>query len=95
MPGREIYCTVNLDIWYSIDRGYRPYVPQDQLHNYISYSEHKRRQLSDRLVRQELIKKQLQQEIAERRSQQELAKRQLQQELAERQSRQELANRLL
>src|SRR5215208_6857091 len=73
MPGREIYCTVNLDIWYSIDGGYRPYVSQDQLHNYISYSEHKRRQLSDRLFHQKLVEKQLQQELAERRSQQELA----------------------
>ena len=51
MPGREIRCTVNMDIWYSIDGGYRPYhVPQNQLYDYISYSKHKRRQLSDRLA---------------------------------------------
>src|ERR1051325_3718120 len=51
MPGREICCTVNMDIWYSIDGGYRPYhVSQNQLYDYISYSKHKRRQLSDRLA---------------------------------------------
>ena len=51
MPSREIRCTVNMDIWYSIDGGYRPYhVPQDQLYDYISYSYHKRCQLSDRLT---------------------------------------------
>ncbi|PKY58358.1 hypothetical protein RhiirA4_512204 [Rhizophagus irregularis] len=51
MPSRGIRCTVNLDIWYSIDGLYRPYhVPQDQLYDYISYSKHKRRQLSDRLA---------------------------------------------
>src|SRR5688572_24889934 len=51
MPSREIHCTVNLEIWYSIDGLYRPYhVPQDQLYDYISYSKHKRRQLSDRLA---------------------------------------------
>ncbi|RGB24679.1 hypothetical protein C1646_772734 [Rhizophagus diaphanus] len=51
MPSREIRCTVNLNIWYSIDRLYRLYhVLQDQLYNYISYSKHKRRQLSDRLA---------------------------------------------
>ncbi|PKY38909.1 hypothetical protein RhiirA4_483845 [Rhizophagus irregularis] len=39
MPSRGIRCTVNLDIWYSIDGLYRPYhVPQDQLYDYISYS---------------------------------------------------------
>ncbi|UZO09461.1 uncharacterized protein OCT59_029684 [Rhizophagus irregularis] len=42
MPSRGIRCTVNLDIWYSIDGLYRPYhVPQDQLYDYISYSKHK------------------------------------------------------
>jgi hypothetical protein len=42
---------VNLDIWYSIHGGYRPYhVPENQLYDYISYSKHKRRQLSDRLA---------------------------------------------
>ncbi|PKK58087.1 hypothetical protein RhiirC2_796883 [Rhizophagus irregularis] len=51
MPSRGIRCTVNLDIWYSIAGLYRPYhVPQDQLYDYISYSKHKRRQLSDRLA---------------------------------------------
>ena len=51
MPSRGIRCTVNLEIWYSIDGLYRPYhVPQDQLYDYISYSKHKRRQLSDRLA---------------------------------------------
>ena len=51
MSSRGIRCTVNLDIWYSIDGLYRPYhVPQDQLYDYISYSKHKRRQLSDRLA---------------------------------------------
>ncbi|GES94250.1 hypothetical protein GLOIN_2v1792321 [Rhizophagus clarus] len=51
MPSREIYCTVNLDIWYSINGSYRPYnVPLDQFYDYISYSKHKRRQLSDRLA---------------------------------------------
>ncbi|PKB97807.1 hypothetical protein RhiirA5_432465 [Rhizophagus irregularis] len=51
MPSRGICCTVNLDIWYSIDGLYRPYhVPQDQLYDYISYSKYKRRQLSDRLA---------------------------------------------
>ncbi len=50
MPGREIRCTINLDIWYSIDGSYRPYVPEDQLYDYVSYSKHKRRQLSDRLT---------------------------------------------
>ncbi|CAI2180557.1 15997_t:CDS:2, partial [Funneliformis geosporum] len=50
MPVRDYLCTVNMNICYSIDGGYRSYhVPQNQLHNYISYSEHKRRQLSDRL----------------------------------------------
>ena len=51
MPDREIRCTVNMDIWYSIDGWYRPYhVPLDQFYDYISYSKHKRRQLSDRLA---------------------------------------------
>src|SRR4051794_12577829 len=51
MPSRGIRCTVNLDIWYSIVRLYRPYyVPQDQFYDYISYSKHKRHQLSDRLA---------------------------------------------
>jgi hypothetical protein len=51
MPGREIRCTVNMNIWYSIDGRYRPYhVSQNQLYDYISYSKHKRRQLSDRLA---------------------------------------------
>lgn len=51
MPGREIRCTVNIEIWYSIDGMYRPYhVPQVQFYDYISYSKHKRCQLSDRLV---------------------------------------------
>ncbi|GES82985.1 hypothetical protein GLOIN_2v1792321 [Rhizophagus clarus] len=51
MPGREIRCTVNLDIWCSINGLYRPYhVPLDQFYDYISYSKHKRRQLSDRLA---------------------------------------------
>ena len=51
MPGREICCTVNLEIWYSIDEGYKSYhILQDQLYDYISYSKHKRRQLSDRLA---------------------------------------------
>ncbi|CAI2175893.1 7896_t:CDS:2 [Funneliformis geosporum] len=50
MPGRDYLYTVNINICYSIDGGYRSYhVLQDQLHNYISYSEHKRHQLSDRL----------------------------------------------
>ena len=69
MLGRDHLCTVNMDICYSIDEGYRPYIPQDQLHNYISYSEPKKCQLSNRLSHQELVKKQLQQEIADRRSQ--------------------------
>ncbi|CAI2187167.1 17239_t:CDS:1, partial [Funneliformis geosporum] len=45
MPGRDYLCIMNMNICYSIDKGYRPYhVLQDQLYNYISYSEHKRRQ---------------------------------------------------
>jgi predicted aspartyl protease len=51
MPGREICCTVNLEIWYSIDEGYKSYhILQDQLYDHISYSKHKRCQLSDRLA---------------------------------------------
>ena len=51
MPGRKIHYTVNLEIWYSIDRLYRLYhILQNQLYDYISYSKHKRRQLSDRLA---------------------------------------------
>ncbi|RIA97820.1 hypothetical protein C1645_813533 [Glomus cerebriforme] len=51
MPGREIRCTVNLEIWYSIDELYRPYhVLQNQLYDYKSYSKHKRCQLSDRIA---------------------------------------------
>ena len=50
MPDREIFCTVNLDIWYSIYKMYRPNISQDQLYNYISYLKHKRYQLSDRLI---------------------------------------------
>ncbi|GES95188.1 hypothetical protein GLOIN_2v1792321 [Rhizophagus clarus] len=51
MPSRDIYCTVNLNIWYSIDRLYRPFnVPLDQFYDYISYLKHKRRQLSNRLA---------------------------------------------
>ncbi|UZO23104.1 uncharacterized protein OCT59_015448 [Rhizophagus irregularis] len=51
IPSGGIRCTVNLDIWYSIDGLYRPYhVLQDQLYDYISYSKHKRHQLSDRLA---------------------------------------------
>ncbi|GBC05315.1 hypothetical protein RclHR1_06170019 [Rhizophagus clarus] len=39
MPSREIHCTVNLDIWYSINGLYRAYhVPLDQFYDYISYS---------------------------------------------------------
>jgi len=51
MPGREICCTVNLDIWYSINGLYRSYhVPLNQFYDYISYLKHKRRQLSNRLA---------------------------------------------
>ena len=51
MPGKEICCTVNLKIWYSIDKLYRPYhVLQDQLYDYINYSKHKKCQLSDKLA---------------------------------------------
>ncbi|GES78861.1 hypothetical protein GLOIN_2v1792321 [Rhizophagus clarus] len=51
MPGREIRCTVNLDIWYSINGSYTSYhVLLDQFYDYISYSKHKRCQLSDRLA---------------------------------------------
>ena len=52
MPDRETRCTVNLDIWYTnIDGYYRPYhIPLDQFYDYISYSKHKKCQLSDRLA---------------------------------------------
>ncbi|PKC58483.1 hypothetical protein RhiirA1_470904 [Rhizophagus irregularis] len=51
MPSRDTRCTVNLDIWYSIDGLYRPFnIPLDQFYDYISYSKHKRCQLSDRLA---------------------------------------------
>ncbi|GES95147.1 hypothetical protein GLOIN_2v1792321 [Rhizophagus clarus] len=51
MPSRDIYCTVNLNLWYSIDGLYRPFnVPLDQFYDYISYLKHKRRQLSNRLA---------------------------------------------
>ncbi|GBB88573.1 hypothetical protein RclHR1_01510024 [Rhizophagus clarus] len=51
MPGKEIRCIVNIDVWYSIDGGYRPYhVPENQLYDYKRYSKHKRPQLSDRLA---------------------------------------------
>ncbi|GBB90620.1 hypothetical protein RclHR1_17610009 [Rhizophagus clarus] len=51
MPSRNTRCTVNLDIWYSIDGLYRPSnIPLDQFYDYISYSKYKRRQLSDRLA---------------------------------------------
>src|SRR5580698_8432922 len=50
MPGREYRCTVNLDICYSIYGGCVTYVPENQLYDYISYSKHKKRQLSDRLA---------------------------------------------
>ena len=44
-------CTVNLEIWYTIDECYRPYhIPRNQFYDYISYSKHKRFQLSDRLA---------------------------------------------
>jgi len=29
MSGRDHLCTMNMDIWYSIDGRYRPYIPQD------------------------------------------------------------------
>ncbi|GBB83622.1 hypothetical protein RclHR1_10310005 [Rhizophagus clarus] len=39
MPSRKIHCTVNLDIWYSINESYRAYyVSLDQFYDYISYS---------------------------------------------------------
>ncbi|CAG8774020.1 20489_t:CDS:2, partial [Rhizophagus irregularis] len=42
MPSRDTRCTVNLDIWYSIDGLYRPFnIPLDQFYDYISYSKHK------------------------------------------------------
>ncbi|PKY45505.1 hypothetical protein RhiirA4_460107 [Rhizophagus irregularis] len=51
MPDREICCTVNLEIWYSIDEGYKSYhILQDQLYDHISYLKYKRCQLSDRLA---------------------------------------------
>ncbi|PKC07189.1 hypothetical protein RhiirA5_418525 [Rhizophagus irregularis] len=50
IPDKEICCTVNLEIWYSIDEGYKSYyILQDQLYDHISYLKHKRCQLSDRL----------------------------------------------
>ena len=51
MSDRKTHCTVNLDIWYTINECYRPYyILLDQFYDYISYSIHKRYQLSNRLA---------------------------------------------
>ncbi|GES95164.1 hypothetical protein GLOIN_2v1792321 [Rhizophagus clarus] len=51
MLNRDIYCTVNLNLWYSIDGLYRPFnVSLNQFYDCISYLKHKRRQLSNKLA---------------------------------------------